>query len=61
MTPPAVDRAGAESLVLNTFGSYESRDIRTRKKSFGKQIFLSGQLLPHIPLSVYKGQRSKLF
>jgi len=30
-------------------------------KSFGKQTFHSGQILPQVPVLVHKGERSKLF
>ena len=45
--------------VPNTFGSFESRDFRTRKNPSVNRFSLAVSSLPQIPLSVYKGQRSK--
>ena len=46
-------------IVLNTFGSCESRDFRTRKNPSVNRFSLAVSSLPHIPLSVHKGERSR--
>ena len=46
--------------VPNTFGSYESRDFRTRKNPSVNRLSTAVSILPHVPVLVYKGQRSIL-
>ena len=60
VSPPAFDRVGAESRCALTFGSCESRDFRTRKNPSVDRLSTAVSILPHVPVLVYKGQRSIL-
>ena len=47
--------------MSDTSGTLESHDLRTRKNPSANRFSLAVSPLSNIPLSIYKGERSKLF